>query len=231
MYRGIFFSSPFSCSFHFTVFTCSTMLPSATPGTPTTVPHLFDLAKSGSLPRLVSLLDEQGVNIHAVSRQGFNLMMIAAQHRRPEILRWTIAVRVGRGSGVDRKERKEGLTSLMMACLRWSLPGHYLHGAEAAGQDTMECAAILVANGANVLQADNLGRTCLHLAVLAGLPNIIRFLCTLPQAPVLVQVKDGEGKLPADYLTSDVNLAGYQEASAAVRRVRTLVGLASMVFF
>jgi ankyrin repeat protein len=95
----------------------------------------------------------------------------------------------------------------------------------------MECAAILVANGANVLQADNLGRTCLHLAVLAGLPNIIRFLCTLPQAPVLVQVKDGEGKLPADYLTSDVNLAGYQEASAAVRRVRTLVGLASMVFF
>lgn len=134
-------------------------------------------------------------NPHTVDKAGFNAMMVAAKYRRPLALKWCIENGVGR-AGVDKEERKEGLTSLMLACLRWSLPNPT--GLPPIEQDSAECARILIRAGANPMKQDLSGKTCAHHAALAGLPRIIVFLCGISEGPELMTMKDSAGVAPAD---------------------------------
>ena len=91
---------------------------------------------------------------------------------------------------------KEGssLTALMLACLRWSLPNNAV--LPPIEQDSPECARILIRAGANPLKQDLSGKTCLHHAILAGLPRIVKFLCEISEGPELVNLADVSGIRP-----------------------------------
>jgi len=134
-------------------------------------------------------------NPHHVDKGGFNAMMVAAKYRRPHALKWCIENGVGRG-GIDKEERKEGLTALMLACLRWSVPN--AAGLPPMDQDSPECARILIRAGANPLKQDLSGKTCAHHAVLAGLPRIVQFFCEISEGRELMLLKDCSGVSAAD---------------------------------
>jgi hypothetical protein len=165
---------------------------SARPGQPP--PLLFELVKADD----VAGLNAYKGNPHLVDKAGYNAMMVAAKLRCQNALKWCIESGVGR-AGVDKEERKEGLTALMLACQRWPPPNN---ASPPVDYDSPECAHALVRAGANPLKQDLAGKTCLHHAAIAGLPRIIQYLCSLSEAPLLVAVLDKESSRAIDYLTS-----------------------------
>jgi hypothetical protein len=124
---------------------------------------------------------------HIVSSDGFKFLMTAAKWRAARVLRECIQMGCGR-SGIDREERRDGLTALMIACSRWTGVSDYL---------SVKCAHLLVKAGADVMKTDLSGKTCLHHAVLGGLYSLVLFLCMLPEGPALVSIvaKDGNTAL------------------------------------
>jgi ankyrin repeat protein len=135
-------------------------------------------------------------NPHMVDKGGYNALMVAAKCRAADALKWAIENGVGR-AGVDKEERKEGLTALMLACLRWTLTSLPPCVGKALGaQESIDCAWVLVRAGANPLKQDLSGRTCLHHAILSGLTEIAGFLCDTQFGPELARTADKEGLLP-----------------------------------
>jgi hypothetical protein len=108
-------------------------------------------------------------NIHETDSSGLNAMMVAAIHRKPEALRWCIRHGVGR-TDIDRQDRTDLMTALMFACYEWN---------PLTGADNHECAQILIEAGANPLKQNVNGDTALHLAVINGFVEIVKYLCSL----------------------------------------------------
>jgi hypothetical protein len=133
-------------------------------------------------------------NIHAVDKCGFNALMNAAKKRSEKALKWAVENGVGR-AGVDKEERKEGLTPLMVACLRFQKATLDPE----KNFDTVDCASTLIRAGANPLKQDLSGKTCLHHAVSAGLVNIVKFLCSISEARDLVNLADSSGVTPLEF--------------------------------
>ena len=130
-------------------------------------------------------LDAMSRYMHFVNKDGLNGLMVAARDRRVSSLEWCIRHGVGRG-GVDKEERKQGWTALMLACQRWQV--HLVTGCD---HHSEVCAQMLIQAGADPLKKDASGKTCLHHAVAAGLKNLVRFLCMeLSEAGALVCAVD-----------------------------------------
>ncbi len=153
-------------------------------------------------------------NIHWVDKGGFNAMQVAAKYRRPGALKWTIENGVGR-AGVDKEERKEGLTALMMACMRFST-------VSGTDFDDPLCATTLIRAGANPLKQDLNGLSCMHHALKCGLPRIAKFLASISEGPDLVHLKDLSGESPMILLDRDWRSntsTAFQEACAEMDKV------------
>ncbi len=175
---------------------------------------LFEYVKADN----VAALNAFTGNPHLVDKGGYNALMVAAKYRRANALKWCIENGVGR-AGVDKEERKEGLTALMLACLKWSIPSSSGH--VPIEQDNSECARILIRAGANPLKKDLSGRTCMHHAVLAKLPSIVIFLSSITEGPLLAREMCVAGFTPMQLLRNDLESAASAAAASAAASAAT----------
>ena len=130
-------------------------------------------------------------NPHLIEREGFTGLTRAANDGLYYSLKWCIEHGIGR-SGVDKRERLQQNTALMLACM----PGK-------AGTDQtqrLSCVKLLLFAGADPTLQNGKGNTPLHFAIKSKSEELIQFFCNLSPALLsyLFSIKNTVGLTPMD---------------------------------
>ena len=114
--------------------------------------ELLNAVESGDVGSVEKLLEE-GADINYADEDGVTPLMIATQANSIDMIK----VVIEKGAAIDTKEKKLGVTALMLAA--------FLGHAEVAKE--------LLSAGANIYETDNNGQVALRHAQVQGHDNVV----------------------------------------------------------